>query len=113
MSDIVERLRWRAHDGIRPMGETDRLTMLEAAAEITHLRAALSAPPPVVPAGWQLVPVEPHPRLLNVLFGYWLDPVNNLKHRAIAAAEWRSMLAAVPQAPTRRDPADNQSQPQR
>ena len=35
MSDIVERLRWRAHDGIRPMGETDRLTMLEAAAEIT------------------------------------------------------------------------------
>jgi len=88
---------------------TDALDKIVAAMD----RAALSAPPPVVPVGWQLVPVEPHPRLLNVLFGYWLDPVNNLKHRAIAAAEWRSMLAAAPQAPTQRDPADNQSQPQR
>ena len=76
----------------------------EAAARAAwNRRAALSAPPPVVPAGWQLVPVEPHPRLLNVLFGYWLDPVNNLKHRAIAAAEWRSMLTAAPQAPTQRE----------
>jgi len=109
MSDILRDLLEADARGVcPPQNWTSR-----AADEITRLRAALSAPPPVVPAGWQLVPVEPHPRLLNVLFGYWLDPVNNLKHRAIAAAEWRSMLAAVPQAPTRRDPADNQSQPQR
>ena len=76
---------------------------VKAEEACTALRAALSAPPPVVPAGMVLVPVEPHPRLLNVLFGYWLDPVNNLKHRAIAAAEWRSMLAAAPQAPTQRE----------
>ena len=88
MSDIVERLRWRAHDGIRPMGETDRLTMLEAAAEITHLRAALSAPPPVVPAGWRLVPVEPTPEML-VAINWPNDP-----------AGYRAMLAAAPQAPT-------------
>jgi len=109
MSDILRDLLEADARGVcPPQNWTSR-----AADEITRLRAALSAPPPVVPAGWQLVPVEPHPRLLNVLFGYWLDPVNNLKHRAIAAAEWRSMLAAVPQAPTQRNPADNQSQPQR
>ena len=109
MSDILRDLLEADARGVcPPQNWTSR-----AADEITRLRAALSAPPPVVPAGWQLVPVEPHPRLLNVLFGYWLDPVNNLKHRAIAAAEWRSMLAAAPQAPTQRDPADNQSQPQR
>ena len=119
MSDARDRVEHLANavSMLRPSfagAHIDAAAMLRAQhEEITRLRAALSAPPPVVPAGWQLVPVEPHPRLLNVLFGYWLDPVNNLKHRAIAAAEWRSMLAAVPQAPTQRNPADNQSQPQR
>ena len=58
---------------------------------IDALRAALSAPPPVVPAGWRLVPVEPTPEML-VAINWPNDP-----------AGYRAMLAAAPQAPTQRE----------
>ena len=51
-------------------------------------RAALSAPPPVVPAGWRLVPVEPTPEML-VAINWPNDP-----------AGYRAMLAAAPSAHT-------------
>ena len=61
---------------------------VKAEEACTALRAALSAPPPVVPAGWRLVPVEPTPEML-VAINWPNDP-----------AGYRAMLAAAPQAPT-------------
>ena len=107
----------------------------EAAARAAwNRRAALSAPPPVVPAGWTSMKDRPPPPDTWLLvtwgthravdkahtFSKWKHPSHPLgyliqghpgSHNDVTA--WMLLPAAAPQAPTRRDPADNQSQPQR
>jgi len=75
-------------------------------------RAALSAPPPVVPAGWQLVPVEPTEEM-DVAGALAHEQSNCHDHIGPINSAWSAMLTAAPQAPTQRDPAPNQSKPQR
>jgi len=134
MSDARDRVEHLANavSMLRPSfagAHIDAAAMLRAQhEEITRLRAALSAPPPVVPArevarqvfevceDYEATPETPgdsqevEPFKAGVRFaakrirgaiGTWLTD------------EELSARAAAPQAPTRRDPADNQSQPQR
>ena len=85
---------------------------VKAEEACTALRAALSAPPPVVPAGWQLVPVEPTEEM-DVAGALAHEQSNCHDHIGPINSAWSAMLAAAPQAPTQRDPAPNQSKPQR
>lgn len=129
MSDILRDLLEADARGVcPPQNWTSR-----AADEITRLRAALSAPPPVVPAGWTSMKDRPPPPDTWLLvtwgthravdkahtFSKWKHPSHPLgyliqghpgSHNCVTA--WM-LLPAAPQAPTQRDPADNQSQPQR
>lgn len=135
-TDIVEQLRRRAHNGIQPMNELARLDMLEAAAEITRLRADFAALQHAIvgytgasaietahrlraalaqdgaPERWQLVPVEPTPWMLQALFGYWMDCINNPKQQNVAKAEYKAMLtaaAALPNPPpAQREPLSDE-----
>ena len=62
-------------------------------------RAALSAPPPVVPAGWRLVPVEPTEEM-DVAGALAHEQSNCHDHIGPINSAWSAMLAAAPQAPT-------------
>lgn len=138
MSDARDRVEHLANavSMLRPSfagAHIDAAAMLRAQhEEITRLRAALSAPPPVVPAVTEC----------NDNDSPWLicktcaaagqcakapptDAEEWLQRRYGAMRghpEWRALMEArstrarrlrAPQAPTQRNPADNQSQPQR
>lgn len=123
---MSDALREAAQNALKARGRFGWGHQADAALEA--LRAALSAPPPVVPAGWQ----QPGP----VTAGHPLDCLIVLHALRQSDGEWyiggskfladdeplawmpdtdetRAAIAAAPQAPTQRDPAANQSQPQR
>ena len=78
-----------------------------SAIETAHrLRAALAQAG--APEGWQLVPVEPTPWMLQALFGYWMDCINNPKQRNVATAEYKAMLTAAEALPHHTSPAQRE-----
>lgn len=89
-TDIVKRLR-AAIRGPDPLSVWPAAE--DAIEEITRLRAALAQAG--APEGWRLVPVEPTPWMLQALFGYWMDCINNPKQRNVAKAEYKAMLTAA------------------
>ena len=52
-------------------------------------------PQPAIPAGWQLVPVEPTSEILESVWGRKLDKFDHGARR-IAAEKYKAMLAAAP-----------------
>lgn len=106
--DIVERLRhfctdWDGSsmsDHTEPMPGLHCVELREAADEIERLRAALTAP--AVPAGWQLVPVEPTPEMIAAMAVIDSSGTcNGTPTVGMAGADeaYAAMLAAAPQAP--------------
>ena len=102
-------------DGFQRTAEETAAMLREQHAELTRLRAALSAPPPAVPAGWQLVPVEPTPEIAWAgVAGLEAASQSDLDATVPEMmAAYRAMVAAAaPQPPTAQQGTAPQGAPQ-
>ena len=58
------------------------------------IRNLYTAPPPTVPPGWKLVPVEPTQQMIRAY-----DPSGSMAGASWGKRQWLAMIAAAPKAP--------------
>ena len=105
LTDEVDRLRAELAEA-QQLARDQFDLRAEQRDERDRLRAALAQAG--APEGWQLVPVEPTPWMLQALFGYWMDCINNPKQRNVAKAEYKAMLTAAEALPHHPSPAQRE-----